>query len=77
MHPDITPDITVKRLLDRYPELLGAFMELRLLCAGCPAEAFHTLGDVARENGLDPDEFLNKLQHAVDNAKAVKRGKFK
>jgi hypothetical protein len=40
-------------------------MDLGLLCLGCPTEAFHTLSDVARENHLDPDELLRRLDEDV------------
>jgi hybrid cluster-associated redox disulfide protein len=53
MKPGISLDITVKELMDRYPQVLRRFMDLRLLCVGCPTEAFHTLADVVREYQLD------------------------
>lgn len=53
--------MTVKELLDRHPKLLLTFLDLSLLCVGCPTEAFHTLSDVAREYHLDRDAFLRRL----------------
>lgn len=61
----ISPLWTVKELLDRYPQALPAFMRLRLLCAGCPTEAFHTLTDVAKEYDLDIDELMKRIQSAI------------
>ncbi len=61
MKNSLSPKMTVKELLDRHPRLLLTFMELGLLCAGCPTEAFHTLSDVAREYHLDRDVFLRRL----------------
>jgi hybrid cluster-associated redox disulfide protein len=58
----ISSEITVKEIFDRYPQLVQTFMELRLLCVGCPAEAFHTLNDVAREYLFD----LNQLRQRLD-----------
>ncbi len=36
-------------------------MKHRLACVGCPAEAFHTLEDVARVYGLALNPFLKEL----------------
>jgi len=64
MRPHVSSEVTVKELLDRYPQLLQLFMDLKLLCPGCPAEAFHTLADVAREYHLD----LNQLCHRIEKS---------
>jgi hybrid cluster-associated redox disulfide protein len=62
---EISARLTVKELLDRYPQTLPAFMRLRLLCVGCPTEAFHTLADVAREHGLDIEFLLECIRSAI------------
>ncbi len=61
----ISPRWTVKEVLDRYPQALLAFMQLRLLCVGCPTEAFHTLADVAREHRLDIEHLLEHIRSAI------------
>ncbi len=68
MEPRLSLDITVKQLLDRYPQLLRTFMDLGLLCVGCPTEAFHTLADVAREYRLYQDQLLHRLQYALEES---------
>ncbi len=65
MIPYLSPDITVKKLLDRYPQLLQLFMDLGLLCIGCPVEAFHTLADVALEYQLDLNQLLQRIDTAI------------
>jgi hypothetical protein len=40
-------------------------MQLRLLCVGCPTEAFHTLADVAREYDLDIDLLLALIRSEI------------
>ena len=62
----LSADITVKELLDRYPMLLASFMDLDLLCVGCPTEAFHTVEDVAKEYGYDPDELILYFQRIIE-----------
>ncbi|MCP3951675.1 MAG: DUF1858 domain-containing protein [Desulfobacterales bacterium] len=66
----LSADTTVKELLDRYPMLLAAFMDLGLLCVGCPTEAFHTVEDVAGEYGYDPDELILYFQRIIDAPEA-------
>ena len=67
MKPFLSPEITVKELLDRYPPLLHLFMDLGLLCPGCPAEAFHTLADVAREYRLDLDQIRQRIDTVIES----------
>lgn len=62
---EISARLTVKELLDRYPQTLPAFMRLRLLCVGCPTEAFHTLADVAREYDLDINDLIDRIQSTI------------
>ncbi len=69
MKPLFSSDITVKELLDCYPRALQVFMDLGLLCVGCPAEAFHTLADAAREYHLDLDQLLQRVYKAVGENK--------
>ena len=59
---------TITELLDRHPYLLQTFIDLRLMCVGCAAEAFHTLADVAREYGINQDQLVSRLQAAIDDA---------
>ena len=67
MKPRLSSDITIKELLDRYPQLLQLFMDLGLLCIGCPVEAFHTLADVAREYHLDLNQLLQRIDTVIGN----------
>lgn len=66
MKPVLSPDTTVKELFDRYPELLQLFMDLGLLCVGCPAEAFHTLADVTREYHFDMNQLFQLIEKAIE-----------
>ncbi|MBC2712606.1 MAG: DUF1858 domain-containing protein [Desulfosarcina sp.] len=70
MNPRLSADITVKELLDRYPKLLKPFMDLGLLCVGCPTEAFHTVDDVAKAYGHDPNELIQHFQRIIDASEA-------
>jgi hybrid cluster-associated redox disulfide protein len=72
MNSPISSDITIKELLDLYPQLLQPFMDLGLLCVGCPTEAFHNIADVAREYHLDLDQLRLRLERAIEQD-AVRR----
>ncbi len=61
----LTAATTVKEVLDRYPEALQVFVDIGLLCVGCPAEAFHTLADVAGEYQLDLSQLLQRIHQAI------------
>ena len=60
----------VQELLDLYPQALGVFLDIGLLCVGCPTEAFHTLADVAREYRLDLNQLLRRIYKAVEDDEA-------
>lgn len=62
---EISARLTVKEVLDRCPQALPVFMQLRLLCIGCPTEAFHTLADVAREYDLEIENLLQRIRSAI------------
>ena len=68
----LTSTRTVKDVLDNYPQILRVFMDMRLLCIGCPMETIHTLEDIAIEYKLDLAQFLHRLQNAIENSIAEK-----
>jgi hybrid cluster-associated redox disulfide protein len=61
----LSPLLTVKEVLDQYPQALLAFMQLRLHCIGCPTEVFHTLADVAREYNVDLEMLVERIQSVI------------
>ncbi len=66
---EISSVMTVKELLETHPKLLLMFVDMGLLCVGCPAEAFHTLAEVAKEYKLDVDQLLRRFNESIkDNA---------
>jgi len=70
MSTRISADISIKKLLDQYPMLLQTFIDLGLLCVGCPTEAFHTVEDIAKEYGYDPNKLTQYFQRIIDESKA-------
>ena len=70
MNPAVATDITIKELLDCYPQLLQTFMDIGLKCVGCPTEAFHTLEDVAKEYHLSLDQLYERILDTIgDNVR--------
>lgn len=67
MASNISSDITVKALLDTYPQTLQMFLDMGLLCAGCPAESFHTLADVAKEYKIDVNTLVDNINKNIIN----------
>lgn len=62
---NISSDLTVKELLKTHPTLLNMFLDMGLMCVGCPAEAFHTLAEVAQEYKLDVDQLLERINKSI------------
>ena len=54
----ISKETTVKELLERCPQVLTVFIELKLRCFGCPMEGFHTLEDISIQNRIDLAQLL-------------------
>ena len=54
-------NMTVHEVLRDHPSAMDVFFERKMLCVGCPAQAFHTLGDVMRLYGLDGESFMASL----------------
>ncbi len=69
---NFVPKMSVKEAFSSEPMIIKIFMELKLNCIGCPMDEFHTLEDVAKENNLDLDRLLGKIQ-----ATCIKKMKFK
>ncbi len=65
MKPRLRETVTVKELLEQHPNLLQTFIDMKRMCVGCPADAFHTLAEVAGEYGLDRREFFAGLQKSL------------
>jgi hybrid cluster-associated redox disulfide protein len=68
MRPLLSPEMTAKELLELYPEIVPVLINLGFLCVGCPAAAFDTLIDVARENGFERDQLIEWLEILIDSS---------
>ena len=56
---------TIQELLEQHPRATAVFIERRMLCVGCPAQAFHTLEEVARIHGSTIDDLCTAIREAI------------
>ena len=62
---ELDSSITVGELMAQHPSTTSVFMSRRLMCVGCPAQAYHTLRDVARIYGYELDDFVETMGEAI------------
>jgi len=60
------PDLTLKDLMDLWPQTVAVFMRHRMLCVGCLINPFHAVMDACDEYHLDYDIFVEELRVAID-----------
>jgi hybrid cluster-associated redox disulfide protein len=65
----IDSKMTIQELLEHHPCVIDAFIRLRMLCVGCPSQAYHTLDDVARIHGCPLDDLCNIIREAIQTRK--------
>ena len=75
-HQQLEAGLTVAEVLDRWPQTIPVFIRHRMACVGCTIASFETLSEVADIYQLEPDEFLQELQHllCVDRARLADGG---
>ena len=56
---------TIQDLLEQHPRATSAFIERKMLCVGCPSQAFHTLAEVARIHGSTIDDLCTAIRDAI------------
>jgi len=55
-------DLSVKDIMDQWPDTVPTFIRLRLKCVGCPIAPFHTIADAAREHGADLSALVREIE---------------
>jgi hybrid cluster-associated redox disulfide protein len=63
---DAFDDMTVSEIMTRWPQTVRVFLDLRLLCVGCPIGGFHTLVDAAEEHGIALELLEEQIRDAID-----------
>lgn len=54
-------DLSVKDIMDRWPQTLAVFIKHRMLCVGCAVAQFHTVDEACRAHGNDAEVIRNEL----------------
>ena len=63
----ITEDMTIKEVIDNYPETLAVFLKYNIGCVGCFAASFEKIKDIAGVHGTDVKSFVKDLNAAIKN----------
>ena len=61
------PDLTLKELMDRWPQTIEVFMRHHMICVGCLINPFHAVIDACDEYHMDYDTFIEELRIAIDS----------
>jgi hybrid cluster-associated redox disulfide protein len=61
----ITEDMTIKEVIDKYPETAMVFMKYNVGCIGCLAASFEKVKDIATVHGIDIKALVKDLNQAL------------
>jgi hybrid cluster-associated redox disulfide protein len=62
----ISEDMTIKEVIDNYPETAMVFMKYNVGCIGCLAASFEKVKDIATVHGIDIKALVKDLNLAVE-----------
>ncbi len=63
----ITKDMTIRDVIEKYPETAVVFTKYNIGCVGCIAASFEKVSDIAGVHGVDLNELIKDLNSAVEN----------
>ena len=61
----ITEDMTIREVIDNYPEATMVFMKYNIGCIGCIAASFEKVKDIATVHQIDLKKLVQDLNAAV------------
>jgi len=61
----ITEDMTIKEVIDTYPQTAMVFMKYNVGCIGCLAASFEKVKDIATVHGIDIKALVKDLNEIV------------
>ncbi len=65
MKEEVTKEMTIAEVIEKYPKAASIFMIYGLHCAGCPAAQSETLEQLALANQMDLKKLLKDLNKAA------------
>ena len=61
----ITADMTIRDVIEKYPETATVFAQYNIGCVGCIAASFERVRDIAGVHGTDVKAFVKDLNDAI------------
>ncbi|MDQ0315018.1 DUF1858 domain-containing protein [Amorphus orientalis] len=61
----VGPDMVLDDLMRTWPATIGVLIRYRMLCIGCPINAFHTVAEACAAHGVDEACFTADLIEAA------------
>jgi hybrid cluster-associated redox disulfide protein len=61
----ITKEMTIAEVVEKFPKATPILFGFGFHCTGCPAAQSETIEDLARNNQMNLDEFLESLNKAI------------
>lgn len=62
----ITEDMTIREVIEKYPETMVVFSKYNIGCVGCIAASFEKVKDIAMVHGTDVKAFVKDLNDAIE-----------
>jgi hybrid cluster-associated redox disulfide protein len=62
---EISEDMTIKEVIDNYPETAMVFMKYNIGCIGCLAASFEKVKEIATVHGIDIKALVKDLNLAI------------
>lgn len=62
----LTPSLTIKAMLARWPQTAAVLVARRMACVGCEMNRFETIGDAAAAYGVSQHELIGALRRAIE-----------
>ena len=62
----ITKDMSIKEVVEKYPQTIQVFMMHGLGCAGCSIANFENIEQGALVHGIDVDQLIKDLNKAAE-----------
>jgi hybrid cluster-associated redox disulfide protein len=61
----ISPQLTISAILERWPEVIPIFIQLKMSCVGCTLADFMTLEDALEIYHLEKEPFIEQIKNAI------------
>lgn len=61
----ITKDMSIREVIEKYPETIDAFVNAGMGCIGCAASHFENIEQGALAHGIDIDSLMQKINASI------------